>query len=89
MSESQKIPQNPAFGLVPFREYVRARPQFFPRAATQYYFLRFRRRELLESGVMVRTASGDLVQPTALDEYILELGRRGETYRCATQFIED
>ncbi len=89
MSETQKIPSNPAYGLVPFRDYVRVRPQFFPKAGSPIYFLRYRRQELLARGVMVKTAVGDLVRPTALDEYILELGRRGETYRSAPQFIED
>lgn len=81
MSSSKEIPPNPAGDLVPFNEYARARPQFFPRRATPNYFLRFHRNELAAKGALVRTASGDLVSPEAVDEYILMLSRQGLTYR--------
>lgn len=89
MRDLQEIPPNPMSGWVPFPDYAEERPQFFPKSGSSYYFLRFRKRDLLEQGVMLRTAAGELVQPAALDDYILELGRRGETYRTQSEVIAE
>jgi hypothetical protein len=76
-----EVPPNPLEGWVPFDDYVRQRPQFFPAPGTRSYFLRFRKQELLERGIYVRTQGGEFCDPEQMDEYVLDLGRRGETYR--------
>jgi hypothetical protein len=87
MKDLSGLPPNPTDVLVAFDDYVRARPQFFPKPATPKYFLRFHRAVLLSMGGLVKTASGDLVCPVALDNYILALGRSGLSYRNAPDHV--
>jgi hypothetical protein len=50
MKDLSGLPPNPTDVLVAFDDYVRARPQFFPKPATPKYFLRFHRAVLLSMG---------------------------------------
>jgi hypothetical protein len=83
--DSQAIPPNPLVGRVPFKTYTEARPQFFPKRGTPNYFLRFRREELLALNIIYSTAEGDYIHPEKADDFILNLGRKGETYRTHPQ----
>jgi hypothetical protein len=82
------IPPNPLEGYVPFKTYTEARPQFFPKRGTPNYFLRFRREALLVQDIIFSTAEGDYVNPEKADAFILDLGRKGETYRTHPQPTE-
>ena len=79
--EAKAIPPNPLAQYVPYPQYTEARPQFFPKRGTPNYFLKFRRRECLAEGIIYSTAEGDYIHPQKADQFILELGRNGETYR--------
>ena len=79
------IPTSPLAGYSPFKAYVEARPQFFPKRGTPNYFLRFRRDYLLKENIILSTAEGDYIHPERADEFILDLGRNGETYRTHPQ----
>jgi hypothetical protein len=79
------IPPNPLAQYVPFTEYVQERPQFFPKRGTPNYFLRFRREALLAEDIIYSTAEGDYIHPEKADAFILDLGRKGESYRTHPQ----
>lgn len=82
MSPEASLPPNPAEVFVPFDDYVIRRPQFFPSPSSPSYFLRWQRRILLETGVLLSTTQGDLARADLLDIYILALSKAGKNFQA-------
>ena len=81
MLSSYLLPPNPADGFVPFKDYVKDRPQFFPCPSSANYFMRWQRDILLETGVLLSTTAGDWVLADVIDTYILWLSRAGKCFK--------
>lgn len=76
-----ELPENPLKDWVPLEAYAKSRPEFLPKRTSTAYLIRHRGEELRQAGLLLITPAGEMVEPTRLDEFFLEMFARGEKLR--------
>lgn len=67
---------SPLAGLLPPSEYREARSHCFPSQNAFDWFVRCNRTEVLKSGALLKIAGRKMVDPSKMDEVVLNLAKR-------------